>query len=552
MTADLPDPGRVDPRGTVAVVGGGVSGLVAARRLAQAGCAVTLFESEPRLGGRIRSADHDGAAFDIGAEAFATRGGTVSELLAELGLEHEVVRPAALGSWLVTADRAVPLPPAGTLGIPAAPLSSASRRALGLAGALRAAVEPLLPRGFGARSGPGADAEATVGSVVRRRLGSRVLDRLVRPVCLGVHSSDPERLALGSVPGLAAAFERTGSLIAAARELRGSQQAAGGAVAGLRGGMTVLIDALAAELDRLGVRVETGVLVESVSGEAGATDPAGRESRERRIAVRSAPDSTSGATPEPDPDAVRETHRFDAVILAVPESAARAMLGAPDRAGAETLVEVVALVLDDPRLDAAPRGTGALVARSAEADGGSGGSVHGASGSAGEPIRAKALTHVTAKWAERAREMGRGKHVLRLSYGRAGSPPETLQLDDTAARRLAVEDASRILGLRLAERSVLASTRRTWTMGAPAGGRAADPEIIAPPGVVLAGDWVSGTGLASVIPGARAAAQDVIEHLRGAEPGAVAHDPAAQTPETGAAGPDPSPRTQHRAESRVA
>lgn len=510
MTADLPEAGRVDPRGTVAVVGGGVSGLVAARRLAQAGCAVTVFESEMRLGGRIRSADHDGAAFDIGAEAFATRGGTVAELLAELGLENEVVRPAALGSWLVTADRAVPLPPAGTLGIPAAPLSPASRRALGLAGALRAAVEPLLPRGFGARSGSG-DAEATVGSVVRRRLGSRVLDRLVRPVCLGVHSSDPERLALGSVPGLASAFERTGSLIAAARELRGSQQAAGGAVAGLRGGMTVLIDALAAELDHLGVRVETGVHVESVSGETDATDPAGRGCR---VTASSAPDPIRGTTSGSDPYAVRETHRFDAAILAVPESAARAMLGAPDRAGSETLVEVVALVLDDARLDAAPRGTGALVARSAEADGGSGGSTNGTTGSPEAPIRAKALTHVTAKWAERAREMGRGRHVLRLSYGRAGSPPETLQLDDTAARRLALEDASRILGLRLVERSVLASTRRTWTMGAPVGGQSADPEIIAPPGVVLAGDWVSGTGLASVIPGARAAAQGVIEHLQ--------------------------------------
>src|SRR5690606_16991129 len=133
----------------------------------------------------------------------------------------------------------------------------------------------------------------------------------------------------------------------------------------LRGGMTVLIDALAAELDHLGVRVETGVHVESVSGETDATDPAGRGCR---VTASSAPDPIRGTTSGSDPYAVRETHRFDAAILAVPESAARAMLGAPDRAGSETLVEVVALVLDDARLDAAPRGTGALVARSAEAD----------------------------------------------------------------------------------------------------------------------------------------------------------------------------------------
>lgn len=43
---------------TVAVVGGGLAGMTAALRLAQAGCAVTLYESSVRLGGKA-GADYD-------------------------------------------------------------------------------------------------------------------------------------------------------------------------------------------------------------------------------------------------------------------------------------------------------------------------------------------------------------------------------------------------------------------------------------------------------------------------------------------------------------
>ncbi|KUF08070.1 FAD-dependent oxidoreductase, partial [Leucobacter sp. G161] len=58
----------------VAVVGGGVAGLVAARELALAGARVTVLEAAPELGGRVRAVELAGAPFDMGAEAFATRG----------------------------------------------------------------------------------------------------------------------------------------------------------------------------------------------------------------------------------------------------------------------------------------------------------------------------------------------------------------------------------------------------------------------------------------------------------------------------------------------
>jgi oxygen-dependent protoporphyrinogen oxidase len=444
---------------TAAVIGGGVSGLVAARELALAGMQVVLLEADDRLGGRVRSETIAGATIDIGAEAFATRGGGVAELLAELGLGGEIVSPAPLGSWVVAGSGAVPLPAAGTIGIPATPLSRDAVRALGRAGALRAAAEPLLPRAVG-RGGSLAD-------LVEARLGRRVLERLVRPVVLGVYSTDPADMTIGSVAGLEAAFERRGSLVAAARDLRGSRTAAGGAVAGLRAGMGALIEALAAELDRLGVTVRTGTAVGALQSRA---------------------DCEGWTVTEAEPGTAVDV---DAVILAVPETVARRLLHAPPSAP-EGRVEVIALLVDDTRLDPAPRGTGVLVAADAA-----------------PRITAKALTHVTAKWPARATALDAGRHVLRLSYGRVGSAPATEALSDEEATRLAIRDASQILGVELRADSIRGMRRRAWIAGSSTTG--ADSPLPEPSGAAFAGDWVSGTGLASVIPGARAAARRIME-----------------------------------------
>jgi phytoene dehydrogenase-like protein len=57
---------------SVAVVGGGLAGLVAARRLASRGTEVTLFEREEGVGGRVRSTREDGFTFDRGFQVLFT------------------------------------------------------------------------------------------------------------------------------------------------------------------------------------------------------------------------------------------------------------------------------------------------------------------------------------------------------------------------------------------------------------------------------------------------------------------------------------------------
>lgn len=492
----------------IAVIGGGIAGLVAARDLAVGGAEVELFEAEDRLGGKLRAVSLGGSRFDVGAEAFATRTGAVANYLAELGLADRIVSPAALSSWRLHGTRAFAMPECGAIGIPTAPLSAAARRALGLAGALRAAIEPLLSPGIGGNA-------TTLAGLVEARLGKRVLDRLVRPVALGVYSTDPTELPIQAAPGLVAAFAQEGSLVHAAARLRDHGRASGSAVGALPGGMAPLAEALERELAGLGVRCHTGAPVASIEREGcswrvavgglgadGGTDGglgAGADANGRAGA-------TADGSARTDADAgAREHLEFDGVVLAVPEDPARALLGHDFGTGAEAdpgltphTVEVIALLVARPELDAAPRGTGALVSP----------------GRSGHAIAAKALTHVTAKWPDRAAPLGPGEHVIRLSYGRRDEAPATLGLADVAARELARRDASTILGVTLDSHDVRDFARQRWAMPAPAPAADALPEL--PRGIVRTGDAVAGTGLAATIPHARRAARALLAELAGA------------------------------------
>ena len=224
----------------VAVVGGGMAGLVAALECAKLGIAVTVFEASDRLGGVLRSARVAGIAVDAGAESYATRGGTVRALIDDLGLSDAVVSPAAGRAWVAglpggEAKDAAPLPAGGVLGIPENVWAPDVVRILGRSGAWRAYLDRLRPPLTIGH-------DRSLGHLVRSRMGERVLDRLVAPVTSGVYSSRPDDIDVDlAAPGLNAALTRTGSLSGAVGALRAPRAdaatAPGGAVEGLHGGM---------------------------------------------------------------------------------------------------------------------------------------------------------------------------------------------------------------------------------------------------------------------------------------------------------------------------
>jgi protoporphyrinogen/coproporphyrinogen III oxidase len=495
----------------VIVIGGGISGLVAARDCARIGLAVTVYEAADAVGGAVARHEVAGLTLDSGAESFAVRRGAVADFVAELGLTDDVIAPNPSGAWLhlpanddPNRSVTVPAPKTGVLGIPGSPLADDVRRAIGWRGAWRAYADRLIPVLKIGR-------EHSLGDLVEKRMGRRVLERLVEPVASGVYSAPAADLDLDVVaPGLNAALTTTGSLSGAVLSLR-AQARPGSAVGGLRGGMSTLVDTLVADLDRLGAQIVTGTRVEAlIPGAAGS--PAWTVT----TTSRSAPDAEaeSGAnhdaenTVTPNAGAAQtdaehtDTARF--VIIATPGARAIELLGRlgdPAAALADlgwpqpTAVELVTLVLDAPQLDSHPRGTGVLAAATAP------------------DVSAKALTHVSAKWEWVAEAAGPGRHVIRLSYGRAGTPNPAAGLGDAELQALALRDASLMLGVDLPVETVRGFARTSWndalspaTIGAGARVQAVRDVVAEFGGLEVTGAWLAGTGLASVIPDARAAA----------------------------------------------
>ncbi|WP_018773846.1 protoporphyrinogen oxidase [Arthrobacter sp. 131MFCol6.1] len=485
--------------GTAVVIGGGISGLLAAREFARAGVRTTVLEAGEAWGGCVGSHAVAGLTLDSGAESFATRTAAVADLAAELGLAGEIVAPNPGGAWVQLPDGPRELPKTGVLGIPASPWDPEVRRSLGLLGSLRASVDAVLPASLGTAAGA-----TSVSALVRRRMGRRVLDRLVAPVVGGVHSADPSALDVDMVaPGLRAGIRQHGSLAAAvAAQRRGAAtamagpsgpagtagtaqaaglQKAGSAVAGLRGGMHTLVAALLADLRQRGVTLLPRTPARSV--------------RRTADGWRVATDQTT----------------FDAglLVVAVEGPAAVGLLeeSLPELAGhrpdAGPDVSLVTLVVDLPALDAAPRGTGVLVAPQSPG------------------VQAKALTHATAKWAWLAEQAGPGRHVLRLSYGRSAAPgavtpramPEsrggglaTAPRSDDELFRAALADASALLAVPVGAGDVADWDVVRWAGALPfasLGHRqrvAAVRSICAADGTLaVVGGWLSGNGLAAIV-----------------------------------------------------
>lgn len=463
------------PRKRVAVIGAGVAGLTAAIELAKKGADVTVYEQNETPGGRIHAERATGFNLDAGAEAFATRDNTVHNYLKELGIDNLIVQAKPLGSWVIADDGPLPLPPAGTLGIPGRPLNRENMKALGIAGALRAALEPLLPAAF-------ADSKnaATLGELVQARLGEKVVTRLVRPIVRGIHSADPYELPLANFPELYKSYKQKGSLVLAARELAAKSARAGGAVASLNPGMHALTAAQQKEAERLGVKIRCGMRVSAATLNRGAADAAETAGAE---AVRAPEHLRTWSLQLVSSTAANQNEKQQYAAIVCASADAWHDLFAPQNRHARTEIEVVLLCVKDERLDVAPRGTGALVM---------GGGIH-----------AKALTHVNAKW-------GRDSvgHILRLSYGRTGEPPHTAKLDDTATLKIACKDASRILGFTIEPANITGFARKPWRFVQPLSQEARRKtlsEAATKPKLVVTGDWIAGTGLASVIPAAREA-----------------------------------------------
>lgn len=440
-----------------AVVGGGISGLVAAYRLRVAAgpdATITVFDPADRLGGVLRTERIGGQPLDVGAEAFIARRPEVPALLAELGLAGRQIGTTGARPLIYSQRRLHELPIGTLQGIPADPET--------LTGLVDdAAIGWML----GERSRPFAwqpGADPSVAELVGGRFGDQVVARSVDPLLAGVYAGSAATIGVRSaVPTLAAVLDRGArNLTDAVREALPPPQL-GSVFGAVEGGYAVLVDELISRADVRWAQVAVTQVNRAQPGWELVDDEGQR-------------------------------WHADAAVLAVPAPwLPRLIEGvAPRTAAAARRIEVastalVALAL--PGGTPLPEQSGVLVA-------------------SGEPLRAKAITLSSRKWGRRA-----NVELVRLSYGRFG---------DNLARSAGDEDLLEWASLDLATvfgvnvEPVDCHVHR-WIDAMPQYGPG-HPNLVAelraglPPTLAVAGGYLDGIGVPACVAAATRAAASLV------------------------------------------
>lgn len=195
---------------SIAVVGGGITGLTAAHQLKKEGFKVVLFEAAAALGGQMSSTLQDGFLLDAGPHTLLERG-RLPELIDELGLQKrvQVANPRAKKRFVVRNAKPHALP-TNLATFLATPILSRSAK-------LRLLAEPFIPsHSPGSRACNGANDDESLADFVSRRLGPEVLDYLVDPMVAGTFAGDATQLSLRhAVPKLYQLEQTHGSLLRA-------------------------------------------------------------------------------------------------------------------------------------------------------------------------------------------------------------------------------------------------------------------------------------------------------------------------------------------------
>jgi protoporphyrinogen/coproporphyrinogen III oxidase len=456
----------------VVVVGGGIAGLAAARRLTQLlpDAQIVLVEREQRLGGKILTErTTDGFVIEGGADSFLSRKQRGVGLCEELGIELVGRRPENARSFVRRGKELHPLPEGLTGTIPTDLDALGSSTLLSADGKARVREEIDLPP-----APPGDD--ESIASFVSRRLGREAYDAIVEPLMTGIYGGDGELLSLkATFPQLRTLELEYGSVI---RGLEAQPHTPGlyPPFVAPALGMETIVEQLVGSL-------ESRVTFLLGSGAANLRPRSGGFVVElwNRITL----------------DA-------DGVVLAVPALAAAQLLDGID---ADWLAEdhydipwspsaVVTLGYEEGEVPHPLDGYGYLVVRSEGSD-------------------VLACTWTSSKWQGRAPA---GKVLLRIFAGRFGGRNVT-EYSDRALLKLARSEV-RTLGIKA--RPSLTRIHRwlngmpQYVLGHPERLERIDAHLAEHPGLALAGAAYRGVGIPDCIRSGEEAAESIARALAGA------------------------------------
>ena len=456
------------------VVGGGVTGLAAARAGLDAGLAVTLLEASPGYGGKLVLGHVAGSTVDLGAESILARRPEGVAMAKAVGLAEDLVHPATTAAGIWSRGELHPLPSGQLMGVPGDLRALSASGVLGSRGLARAQADRVMPK-------TPITEDIAVGEYIARRLGREVVDRLVEPLLGGVYAGHADKLSLrATVPQLAPLAAAGTPLSTGVREMLAKGAATASATgetpkpvfAGIRGGVGRLPGAIAADVAKRGADLRTDIAAKSL----------------RRTESGWRAELSDGTFVD-----------CDLIVLAVPAYVARDLLAEPAPTVASELAEIeyasmaiTTFAFHRSALADVPPGSGFLVPP-----------VDGRS--------IKAATFSSVKWPWLAHSAG-DLVVLRTSLGRHGET-EILERDDEELTKAALTDLADAVGLTATpvDRHV-----QRWTDALPqyAVGhldRVARIRAALPPGLAVAGAAYDGVGIPACIASAGTAVSTLIE-----------------------------------------
>ena len=378
----------------IAVVGGGLGGLTAARALLAAGFDAHVFEAAPRAGGVIGTTIVDGYVREHAASSFLggpSRGALT--LCKELGIEVEHASERAKRRWIYIDGK--------LRALPSSPYEFVRSDLLTWRGKLDLLREPLRPSQAGGE-------DESVHAFAARRLGAEAARAIVAPFVTGVYAADAHDISLSAGFPRLAELESHGGLVRGL--LRDAARKIPGRLLGLaagkkpkkkrptgmfapKGGVGAIVDALVAQLGPA-IRVNSRI-----------------------------------AEVAPDAKGVRiDGELFGGAVLAIPAQDAASLVTHAELANRLSVFRraptaVVYLGYRESDVQRAADGFGALVAM-------------------GEDARVLGIVFESTVWAARAPV---GHVLLRCIFG-GGRDPSVLDLDDAQLIERATRDVGTVLG----------------------------------------------------------------------------------------------------------
>lgn len=265
-----------NPNKTIAILGGGITGLTAAYELLKLGHKPTVFESSSRIGGAIETIRQNDFLAECGPNSLLETSPRISALISDLGLDSRkrYANPSMKNRYIIKGGKPVPMP--------LSPWQFVATKLFSPGTKLNLIKEPFI-----APCPP--ETEESLATFVVRRLGQEFLDYAINPFVAGVYAGDPSKLSVQhAFPKLYALEQKYGSMIkgqffgARERKKRGTVSKDKAKLVSFDQGLEVLVDGLG---QKIGDTINISTVIESIEKAGEKWIVQGRKIRERFDAV---------------------------------------------------------------------------------------------------------------------------------------------------------------------------------------------------------------------------------------------------------------------------